>query len=82
MATCDRCGNDYDKSFDVVMHDGSRHTFDSFECAIDRLAPRCAHCDCRIIGHGVEAGDEIFCCASCARQSGVQALQDRAPAPS
>jgi hypothetical protein len=38
MATCETCGNDYDKAFNVVMK-GETHTFDSFECAIHALAP-------------------------------------------
>jgi hypothetical protein len=45
------------------------HTFDSFECAIQRLAPRCEHCDCRVIGHGVEVEGRFFCCAHCARSA-------------
>jgi hypothetical protein len=77
MAVCDVCGNDYDKSFEVTRA-GETHTFDSFECAIEALAPRCAHCNCRIIGHGVESGDSIFCCANCASQEGVAGLTDRA----
>jgi hypothetical protein len=76
MAVCDVCGNDYDKSFEVTKA-GETHTFDSFECAIEALAPRCAHCNCRIIGHGVESGDSIFCCAHCASQEGVDGLTDR-----
>jgi hypothetical protein len=51
MAKCETCGNDYDKSFEVVM-EGRTHTFDSFECAIYTLAPACAHCGVRIVGHG------------------------------
>ena len=35
---CDVCGNDYDKSFQVVQL-GKTMTFDSFECAIHALAP-------------------------------------------
>ncbi|MDX1622414.1 MAG: hypothetical protein R3199_00325 [Gemmatimonadota bacterium] len=76
MATCEVCGNEYDKSFEVVMG-GDRHVFDSFECAIQRLAPSCAHCGCRIIGHGVEADGSFFCCAHCAQQTGEEALVDR-----
>ena len=53
MAVCDNCGNDYDKAFQVVMG-GQSHTFDSFECAIQALAPACHHCNTRIIGHGLE----------------------------
>mgnify|MGYP003578693946 CR=1 FL=1 len=77
MARCESCGNEYVKTFQVTMGQSS-HTFDSFECAIHRLAPQCEHCGCRIIGHGVEAGAEIYCCAQCARHKGEHQLQDRA----
>jgi len=80
MATCDHCGNDYDKSF-TVTRAGATHTFDSFECAIHMLAPHCEHCDCTIIGHGVEASGKFYCCVHCAEQSGVQGLRDRKRAP-
>src|SRR5262249_12617194 len=73
---CEVCGNDYDKTFTVELG-GQRHTFDSFECAIHALAPTCAHCGCHIVGHGVEQGDKIFCCAHCAKQAGVTGLKDR-----
>jgi hypothetical protein len=53
-------------------------TFDSFECAIHAMAPKCAHCDCRIIGHGVEANGKMYCCASCAKLEGVMGIVDRA----
>jgi hypothetical protein len=76
MAVCEMCGNDYDKSFEVTMG-GEAHTFDSFECAIHMLAPTCAHCSCRVIGHGVEADGRIFCCAHCSAQEGVAGLEDR-----
>jgi hypothetical protein len=66
---CETCGNVYDKAFQVVI-DGETHTFDSFECAIQLLAPTCGHCGCRIIGHGVESEGTCFCCASCAQQGG------------
>ena len=77
MGKCETCGNEYEKSFEV-MRKGERHVFDCFECAIQALAPICAHCGCRIIGHGVESGDRYFCGAHCARQMGVEAVQDRA----
>lgn len=76
MATCDTCGNDYDKTFTLTMGDRSG-TFDSFECAAHALAPTCAHCQCRILGHGVEAGDKIYCCAHCAKKAGRTDLVDR-----
>jgi hypothetical protein len=77
MARCDVCGNEYDKTFEIVRGDETS-TFDSFECAIHAMAPTCEHCDCRVIGHGVEADGRIFCCANCAQESGVSALADRA----
>jgi Rieske Fe-S protein len=77
MAQCEVCGNDYDKAFQIIVA-GTTHTFDSFECAIHAVAPTCAHCGCRIIGHGVEADGRIFCCAHCAKQEGDDRLTDRA----
>jgi nitrite reductase/ring-hydroxylating ferredoxin subunit len=77
MALCEVCGNDYEKSFEVTVG-GASHVFDSFECAIHALAPHCTHCGCRVVGHGVEAGDMIFCCAHCAAQAGVRGVKDRA----
>lgn len=77
MARCELCGNDYQRSFEVVM-EGQRHTFNSFECAIQKLAPTCQHCGCRIIGHGIEADNDFFCCAHCARQAGVTTAVDHA----
>jgi hypothetical protein len=76
MAQCEVCGNDYDKSFEVRAG-GASHTFDSFECAIHKLAPRCDHCGCRIVGHGTEAAGRMYCCANCARQEGEGRIADR-----
>lgn len=76
MARCETCGNDYDKPIEVSQG-GERHVFDSFECAIAAMAPECAHCGCRIIGHGVESDGEIYCCAHCAKHVGVSGLKDR-----
>jgi hypothetical protein len=75
-ARCEVCGNTYDKAFSVEMQ-GETHVFDSFECAIHALAPRCQHCQCRIIGHGTEHDGEMYCCAHCAQEHGVTAARDR-----
>ena len=77
MARCDACGNDYDKAFQVTKA-GKSYTFDSFECAIQKLAPACEHCKVRIIGHGLEKDGRMFCCDHCAEASGVKGLRDRA----
>jgi hypothetical protein len=77
MGICEVCGIDYDKTMDIVVSSGT-HTFDSFECAIHALAPRCAHCGCRIVGHGVESHEAFYCCAHCAHHAGVAGVSDRA----
>jgi hypothetical protein len=76
MAVCEKCGNDYDKTF-VINIDGSNHTFDSFECAVNTLAPVCRHCGNRIIGHGMESRGDMYCSAHCAHTEGVAELVDR-----
>ncbi|PXY34465.1 Prokaryotic metallothionein [Prauserella sp. PE36] len=69
MATCEVCGNEYDLSFEIHTKGGGKHTFDSFECAIHKLAPVCEHCGCKVAGHGVDVDGHFFCCAHCARES-------------
>ena len=69
MAVCEVCGNEYDKTFEVF--NGNTHVFDSFECAIEACAPRCGHCGCRIIGHGMEVRGRFYCCAHCSAASGA-----------
>jgi hypothetical protein len=74
MAKCEVCGNEYDKAFTVTLG-GESHVFDSFECAIHALAPTCSHCECKIVGHGMEADGKFYCCAHCA---GKTQIRDRA----
>jgi len=68
MPRCETCGNDYDKTMNITLG-GASHTFDSFECAIQALAPSCAHCGCRVIGHGVEEKGRTYCCTHCAHHA-------------
>lgn len=77
ITKCENCGNNYSKTFQVILG-GQEYVFDSFECAIQQLAPRCSHCETRVIGHGVEKDGSIFCCAHCARDVGVTGLRDSA----
>ena len=76
MARCETCGNDYDKAFKVIMADVS-HTFDSFECAVQALAPICSQCGCKILGHGIESNGDMYCCVHCASHKGVKGAKDR-----
>ncbi|MEU6237021.1 Prokaryotic metallothionein [Kitasatospora sp. NPDC047058] len=70
MAICVTCGNDYWLAFEIKTITGDTYTFDSFECAMEKLAPRCEQCQVRIVGHGVEVAGRFFCCANCARVNG------------
>jgi hypothetical protein len=53
-----------------ITQQGRRHVFDSFECAIHKMAPKCSHCGCSVIGHGVEREGQTFCCDACSRKAG------------
>ena len=75
MGRCEVCGNDYEMAFEVVAA-GESHTFDSFECAINKMAPICEHCGCRVIGHGIQVGGRFYCCAACARSAGAEGAVD------
>lgn len=77
FGSCETCGNTYDKAFKVTTQDGADHVFDSFECAVQSLAPTCAHCRCRVIGHGMEKDAKVFCCAHCAHAAGAPEMRDR-----
>ena len=77
MARCEMCGNDYDKSFELIAA-GSRHVFDSFECAIRAVALFCEHCGCKMIGRGTEVSRKFFCCTHCARTRTPTDVKDRA----
>lgn len=54
------------------------YAFDSFECAIQKLAPTCSQCGCRVIGHGVEVDGSVYCGAHCAGEAGSSGVRDRA----
>jgi hypothetical protein len=77
MATCETCGNAYERAFTITMDD-KIHVFDSFECAITALAPTCEHCGVRILGDGIDADETegMFCCAHCASSAGVSGARD------
>lgn len=53
---------------------GKTHNFDSFECALHALAPSCAHCGVRIVGHGLGKNGTFYCCDRCAEAKGVSGL--------
>jgi hypothetical protein len=71
MMRCDLCGNENDRVFEVRMA-RKTYIFDTFQCAIQFLAPTCAHCACRVIGHGLRIGDAFYCGAHCAAANSAE----------
>lgn len=41
------------------------------------MLKQCAVCGNKVIGHGVEVDNAIYCCAHCARKEGEVGLSDR-----
>jgi len=74
MDCCVVCGHSSDLCFTVVTANGRRYVLDSLECAIDRLAPRCASCGVRIIGHATVVGTSLFCGVHCSRFMGINSF--------
>lgn len=77
MARCEVCGDQEGEMMEILKQ-GKSYNFDSFECAIQALAPVCNYCGVKIIGHGLLADNQLFCGAHCARQGVEKELEDRA----
>ncbi len=75
MQRCEVCGNEYEHIFEIQMN-GKIHHFDCFECAVYALAPSCAHCGVRVMGHGIEGDFSIYCSGHCARAQGHASVRD------
>jgi hypothetical protein len=65
MTKCMVCGGTY-RDMLVIQYRGQEQAFDCFECAVHALAPHCALCGCKVIGHGIDEGGRIYCCRHCA----------------
>ncbi len=61
---CINCGVDIEKDY-ILFINGTEYVFDSFECAINFAAPRCANCNSIIMGRGFHADGEIYCTPTC-----------------
>ena len=75
-ASCEVCGNNQGQCFEVRLG-GDRHVFDSFECAMRALTPRCGHCGCELIGHGIVLGNTIYCSYECANEDSTHEYETR-----
>ena len=62
---CEVCGNDEDRCFEVHLG-GERHFFDSFECAIAGLMPKCQLCGSLLLNPGMPVAERLYCSNGCA----------------
>ena len=74
--SCEVCGNDQGKCFEVRLG-GDRHVFDSFECEMCALTPRCGHCGCELVGHGIVLENTIYCSYQCANDDSTPEYEQR-----
>jgi hypothetical protein len=63
-ASCEVCGESRERCFEVHLG-GQKHVFDSFECAIRGLLPKCALCEGLILWSGIKEGSETYCSHLC-----------------
>jgi hypothetical protein len=68
MTTCATCGQEVSRAFQISTY-GDGLVFDTFECAIRRLAPQCPTCGCSILGHGFQSQDGLYCSFGCADEA-------------
>ncbi|OFZ16494.1 MAG: hypothetical protein A2Z20_03680 [Bdellovibrionales bacterium RBG_16_40_8] len=86
MRRCGVCGNVYENLIEIKLKgDPISHWYDCFECAVHSLAPACTKCGVKVLGHGVQIGEKLFCSAHCARAKGYKSavnhvVADRASA--
>lgn len=73
---CEVCGETREPCFEVHLG-GQRHVFDSFECAMRGLMPKCDLCGCLILGPCVQEGDGSYCSHLCANLYGVHEYESR-----
>ncbi len=71
MSRCVVCGHNSVGNFSVTLANGRTYDFDTFQCAIDRLAPRCSRCGIRIIGHPTVVDGGLFCGPHCSQFLGI-----------
>jgi hypothetical protein len=72
MAICETCSKESGDAFQVSMAGGTAHIFDTCECAMKVLAPKCAQCGARIAGESAHPNAKAYCCAECAASAAAE----------
>ena len=74
--SCEVCGNDMAKCFEIRLG-GNTHVFDSFECAMRALTPRCGYCGCHLVGDAIVLGNTVYCSYECANEDSAREYEAR-----
>jgi hypothetical protein len=72
---CEVCGNHGNECFEVYLGK-EKHVFDSFDCAMNGMLPKCIYCRCQIIGPGVQLNDVLFCSFECANDCHIRDFEN------
>ncbi len=75
MSRCEVCGNEFTKPV-TVSWNGQQKTVDSFECAVQALAPRCDYCGQPVMNQSVQGEAPHYCCSVC-EQKATSGQQDQ-----
>jgi hypothetical protein len=71
-SSCEVCGKNEECCFEVHLG-GEIHVFDSFECAISGLMPRCSKCGSILLSPGIQFQGMLYCSYACV---GVYNMQE------
>jgi len=80
MARCEVCGNEFTKPVTVEWN-GEQKTVDSFECAVQALAPRCEHCGQPVMNQSIQDDAPFYCCSVCEQKAQQKAQPAAAGGP-
>jgi hypothetical protein len=70
---CLNCGSSIEKDY-ILFINGAEYSFDSFECAVNFVAPRCSHCQSVIFGTGLKDAGVMFCNTTCSEKGQIVSM--------
>lgn len=68
MMNCEVCGHEMSKLI-MISWNGQKKSVDSFECAVQALAPRCDYCQQPVMNSSIQGNPPFYCCDACAQKA-------------
>lgn len=72
MTICAQCGLAADTPITVRIGDGASYDFDTFSCAVEKLAPRCPQCGRTYTCRATQLGELQLCSIACAQRRQIR----------